>query len=339
MKFSKRVGGVIAVAIIIWLLTGLYKVDASERGIVLRFGEYHRTTLAGLKWHIPYPIETREIVNVSGNRSIEVGYRDDKRNKVLEEALMLTDDENIIDIQFAVQYILKSPQDYLFKNRSPDDAVRQVAETAIREIVGKNKMDFVLYEGREAVASSAKVLMQSMLDRYETGILISVVTMQNAQPPDQVQAAFDDAVKAGQDRERKINEGQAYFNDIVPRARGTAARIVLEGEAYSERVVLGAKGDGARFKQVLAEYQKAPLVTRERLYLDMQQQILSSTTKVLIDQKSGGNLLFLPLDKLMQRPGTSTVVQDSNPVIEEVRKPRRGLRSREAFRSREREER
>ncbi|HMK15027.1 MAG TPA: FtsH protease activity modulator HflK, partial [Burkholderiales bacterium] len=277
-------------------------------------------------------------------RTVEVGYRNNVRSKVLKESLMLTDDENIIDIQFAVQYILKSPEEYLFNNRSPDEAVLQAAETAIREIVGKSKMDFVLYEGREQVAAHATKLMQEILDRYRTGILISKVTMQNAQPPEQVQAAFDDAVKAGQDRERQKNEGQAYANDVIPKARGGAARLLQEAEGYRQRVIADAEGDASRFRQILVEYSKAPAVTRDRLYLDMMQQVLSSTNKVLIDQKSGTNLLYLPLDKLLREGGSaaSTQTQELPPraaAPEPAQQTEGTARSREAFRSREREQR
>jgi HflK protein len=214
-------------------------------GVVLQFGRYKESTDPGLRWRLPYPIQAHELVNISGVRTIEIGYRGSEKNKVLKEALMLTDDENIINIQFAVQWFLKDPVEYVFNNRHPDDAVMQVAETAIREIVGKNKMDFVLYEGREQVAVNAAKLMQEILDRYKTGILISKVTMQNAQPPEQVQAAFDDAVKASQDRERQKNEGQAYANDVIPKARGTSARLLEEAEGYKKRVIATAEGDAA----------------------------------------------------------------------------------------------
>ncbi|MFI4923394.1 MAG: FtsH protease activity modulator HflK, partial [Burkholderiales bacterium] len=242
----------------------------------------------------------------------------------------------------AVQYILKSPEDYLFNNRSPEDSVLQAAETAIREIVGKSRMDFVLYEGREQVAAHATKLMQEILDRYKTGILISKVTMQNAQPPEQVQAAFDDAVKAGQDRERQKNEGQAYANDVIPKARGGAARLLQEADGYRQRVIANAEGDASRFRQILLEYNKAPAVTRDRLYLDMMQQVLSSTNKVLIDQKSGTNLLYLPLDKLLQTEGSAAPTQELPPraaAPESAQQPESTARSREAFRSREREQR
>ncbi len=304
------IGLIVIVIALIWIGSGFYIVDASQRGVVLRFGKYLEATQAGPRWHWPFPIETVEVVSLSQVRTVEVGYRDNVKNKMLKESLMLTDDENIIDIQFAVQYFLKDPADYLFNNRAPDENVRQAAETAIREIVGKSKMDFVLYEGREQVAASTTKLIQDILDRYKSGILVSKVTMQNAQPPEQVQAAFDDAVKAGQDRERQKNEGQAYANDVVPKAKGAAARLMQEADGYKQRVIANAEGDASRFKQILVEYEKAPGVTRERMYIDMMQQILSSSSKVLVDQKSGGNnMLYLPLDKLIQSTNPGSDIQ------------------------------
>ncbi len=337
---------VVVIALLLWLASGFYIVDASQRGLVLQFGRYKESTESGLRWRLPYPIQSHELVNISGVRTIEVGYRGSERNKVLKEALMLTDDENIINIQFAVQYILKDPVEYIFNNRTPDEAVLQAAETAIREIVGKSRMDFVLYEGREQIAIKASDLMQQILDRYKTGILISKVTMQNAQPPEQVQAAFDDAVKAGQDRERQKNEGQAYANDVIPKARGTAARLMQEADGYKQRLVATAEGDASRFRQLNAEYAKAPEVTRNRLYLETMQQVYSSTSKVMVDAKGQGNLLYLPLDKLMQAVGTapmsggSDAVQSRSSVSANgepanVEKPE--TRSRDALRSRDRE--
>ena len=298
--FGGGIGLIAAIVALIWVGSGFYIVDASQRGVVLRFGKNVEVTEAGPRWHLPFPIESVEIVNLSQVRTVEVGYRDSVKNKILKESLMLTDDENIIDIQFAVQYYLSDPSAYLFNNRMPDENVRQAAETAIREVVGKSKMDFVLYEGREQVAASATKLMQEILDRYKSGILISKLTMQNAQPPEQVQAAFDDAVKAGQDRERQKNEGQAYANDVIPRASGTAARLIQESQGYKLSVIANAEGDASRFKQVLVEYEKAPTVTRERMYLDMMQQVMGNISKVMVDQKSGNSLLYLPLDKLME---------------------------------------
>jgi membrane protease subunit HflK len=337
-----RVGGsgaalLVGLVLLVWVASGFYIVDASNRGVVLRFGKFHETTQPGPRWHLPYPVETVEIVNLSQVRTVEVGYRNNVKSKVLKESLMLTDDENIIDIQFAVQYILKSPEEYLFNNRATDEAVLQSAETAIREIVGKSKMDFVLYEGREQVAAQATKLMQEILDRYKTGIQVSKVTMQNAQPPEQVQASFDDAVKAGQDRERAKNEGQAYANDVIPKAKGAAARLLEEANGHRQRVVANAEGEASRFQQVLTEYQKAPGVTRERMYIETVQQVLESTSKIIVDQKGSGSLLYLPLDKLLQAPATASALPQTQ-AAPETPAPQ-VQRSREAFRSRERESR
>jgi modulator of FtsH protease HflK len=296
---------IIGAAFVLWMLTGFYTVDASEKGVVLRFGKFKEITSEGLQWRLPYPFESHEVVNVTQVRTVEVGYRGNERAKDLREALMLTDDENIINIQFAAQYTLNDARAYLFNNRDPEASVKQAAETAMREIVGKSKMDYVLYEGREDVAKKAQLLMQKILDRYDTGIQISKVTLQNAQPPEQVQDAFNDAVKAGQNREQLKNEGQAYANDVIPKARGTAARLMEEATGYSSRVVAQAEGDASRFKQVYAEYAKAPEVTRSRMYLDVMQQIYSNTSKVLVDTKGNGNLLYLPLDKLIQASGAT----------------------------------
>ena len=293
-------GILVALVLLVWLASGVYIVDEGRRGVVTRFGKYTETTQPGARWHLPFPIEEKEIVDFSRVRTVEVGYRDNAKNKRLNEAPMLTDDENIIDVLFAVQYNLKSAEDYQFNVRKPDQIVQFVAQTAMGEVVGKAKMDFVLYEGGEQIAKSAESLMQEMLDRYSTGIFIQKVALQSVQPPDKVQAAFDDAVKAGQDRDRFRNEGQAYANDVVPRARGNAARLMEEANGYLASVVQKAEGDASRFRQILTEYAKAPGVTRERLYIDMMQSILAGTSKVLIDQKGGNNLLYLPLDKLLQ---------------------------------------
>ena len=349
--FGGGIGALIVLVLVVWLASGFYIVDASQRGVVLTFGRYSQTTEPGLRWRLPYPIQAHEIVRLSDVRVVEVGYRGSDKNRVLKEALMLTDDENIINIQFAVQWFLKDPQEYLFNNRNPDDSVLQAAETAMREVIGKSKMDFALYEGREQVAAQASKLMQEILDRYGTGIIVSKLTLQNVQPPEQVQAAFDDAVKAGQDRDRQINEGQAYANDVIPRARGNAARLMEESNGYKSRVVANAEGDASRFKQILVEYNKAPEVTRQRMYLDTMQQILSSTSKILLDTKGSGNLLYLPLDKLMQ---AAAAVPAASASGEAAAMPLRQMpnlsaevppqldsttRSRDALRSRERGER
>jgi membrane protease subunit HflK len=300
-QFGGGIGVVLGLVGLIWLATGFYVVDASQRGVVLQFGRYKETTEPGLRWRFPWPVQSHEVVNLSGVRTLEIGYRGSEKNRVQQESIMLTDDENIVAVQFAVQYLLKDPVHYVFKNRNPDDAVSQAAETAIREIVGKSKMDFVLYEGRDDIAARTQKLVQDILDRYETGIQIRSVTLQSTQPPEQVQAAFDDAVKAGQDRERQKNEGQAYANDVIPRAGGAAARLSQEAEGYRQRLIATAEGDAARFRLLQAEYAKAPEVTRERLYLETLQQVYANTSKVMIDAKGGSNLLYLPLDKLMQQ--------------------------------------
>ena len=339
-RMPRRMGGgiglLVALVVIVWLASGFYIVPEGQRGVVLRFGKFVEATMPGPRWHLPYPVESAEVVNLLGVRTVEVGYRNTVKNKVLKESLMLTDDENIVDVQFAVQYVLKSPNDYLFNSREPDEAVLQAAETAVREVVGKSSMDFVLYEGRAEVASRAAQLMQGILDRYGTGISISKVTMQNAQPPQEVQAAFDDAVRASQDRERQKNEGQAYANDVIPKARGMGARLNEEAEGYRQRVIEQAEGDASRFRQIVAEYSKAPQVTRDRLYIEAMQQIMSNTSKVIVDQKGGSNLLYLPLDKLMQQAGAAPAEAPKAAEAPQQQEPA-ATRSREAFRSRDRE--
>jgi modulator of FtsH protease HflK len=292
----------------VWFASGFYTVEEGRRGVEMTLGKYSQTTTSGLQWRWPWPIGSHEVVNAQQLRAVEVGHRNNQKTKIPQEALMLTEDQNIVDVQFAVQYTLSSPTDYLFNNKEPDEAVRQAAETAMREIVGKTKMDNVLFGTRDLLATNTRILMQQMLDRYKTGIQISSVTLQNMQPPEQVKPSFDDALRAKQDRERLKNEGEAYANDVLPKARGMAARLLEEANAHRERVVANAEGDASRFRQVLVEYEKAPQVTRERMYLDMMQQVMSSTSKILVDQKGGGgNLLYLPLDKLMQMSATTGV--------------------------------
>ncbi len=313
--YGTAIGGgallVLVLIVAVWLASGFYIVDEGRRGVVLRLGKYLETTMPGPRWHLPYPIESAEVVNVAQVRTVEVGYRGNPKNKQPQEALMLTDDENIVDVQFAIQYTIKSPEDYLFNNKNPDDNVLQAAETSIREVVGKSKMDFVLNQGRSEVASQVKKLMQEILDRYKAGINVTTVNLQGVQAPEQVQAAFEDVVRAGQDRERFKNEGQAYANDVVPKARGVAARLFEESNGYRQSVISTAQGDASRFRQILAEYERAPAVTRERMYLDTIQQVLAATSKVIVDQKSGSSLLYLPIDKLMQLSGASQAPADA----------------------------
>lgn len=328
---------ILMILVVVWIASGFYIVNEGQRGVVLQFGAYQETTQAGLRWHMPYPIESVELVDVSQVRTVEIGYRNNVRSKVLRESLMITDDENIVDIQFAVQYILNSPQDFIFNNRSPEESVLQAAETAIREMIGKSRMDHVLYEGREEVAAGAQTLMQNILDRYEIGISISRVTMQNAQPPEQVQAAFDDAVKAGQDRQRQRNEGEAYANQVIPVAAGNAARLLEESAGYKERVIASAEGDASRFEHILAEYTKSPDVMRERLYLDAMQEVLSNTSKIVVDQKNGNNLLYLPLDRLGQMREHSSAPHASHVSPSSMQDMIPDTSIRETFRGRERE--
>jgi len=339
--FGGGAGVLILLVIAVWLASGFYIVDASQRAIVLTFGKYSEQTNPGLRWRMPWPIQTDEVVNVSQVRTLEVGYRNNVRTKVLRESLMLTDDENIVDLQFAVQYTVRDAKDFLFNTRNPDEIAMRTAESAMREVIGKSKMDGILYESREEIAIKARKLMQEILDRYGTGISVSSVTIQAAQPPEQVQAAFDDAVKANQDRARQVNEGQAYANNVIPRASGSAARLMQEAQGYKQRVIANAEGETARFKDVLTEYTKAPAVTRERLYLETMQHVLSSTSKIVLDYKGSGNLLYLPLDKLMQKgdaamPSESDASQSqSAPAPTDTTSPR----SRDSLRSRDRQER
>lgn len=300
-----RAGGfsvsVLAVcAVIGWSVSGFYIVPEGQTGVVTTFGAYSKSTMPGINWHLPAPIQDVELVDVSSVRTAEIGMRGTTDR--LREALMLTDDENIVDVQFNVQYRIKpetGAKDYLFNTRAPDASVTQAAESAMREVVGRKAMDSVLFESKAEIAEAVRNSMQAMLDRYSTGIEVMSVAIQNAQPPQQVQAAFNDAVKAGQDRERQINLGEAYMNAVIPKAQGTASRLKEEAEGYKARVVETARGDADRFTSVYTEYAKAPQVTRDRIYMDAMRDIYQNVTKVYVDQKSGSNLLYLPLDKIV----------------------------------------
>ena len=291
---------VAAVAALIWFGTGFFIVQEGQQAVITRFGEIKGTREAGFNWRLPYPIERHETVALTQLRSIEIGRGTTVQGTGLKDSSMLTQDENIVDIKFTVQYRLKSAADFLFQNRNPDDAVTKAAESAIREVVGKGAMDTVLNKDRESIQRDVLASIQAQMDRYKTGIHVQTVNIQNVQPPEPVQAAFDDALKAGQDRDRLKNEGQAYANDVVPRAKGTAARLKEEADGYKANVIARAEGDAQRFKSIQVEYSKAPQVTRDRLYLDTMQQINCNVTKVVVDSKQGNNLLYLPLDKIMQ---------------------------------------
>jgi len=314
LSLGRTGGSLLAIVVVgLWIASGFYVVDQSEQGVELRFGKFQEVKPAGLRWHMPYPIELVEIVNVQQVRTVEVGYRtreggttrDGATQLVLvpREALMLTADENIIDIQFAVQYNIRDPRDLLFKVSEPaDQVVRQATESAVREIVGRSSMDFVITGGRAEIAFETRELLQNILDRYQTGITVRAVEMQNAQPPAEVKDAFDDAVRAREDEERLKNEAEAYANDIIPKSRGAAARIVQEAEAYKESVIATSQGEASRFLQVLEEYNLAPGVTRDRLYLEAMEEVLSRSTKLMVDQGSNSNnVMYLPLDQLIRR--------------------------------------
>ncbi|HEX2010877.1 MAG TPA: FtsH protease activity modulator HflK, partial [Roseateles sp.] len=283
------VGLITGVVALGWLGSGFYIVQEGQQAVVTSFGKYSKTVDAGFNWRLPYPFQANEVVPVTQLRSVEVGRNSVVQATGLRDSSMLTLDENIVDIRFTVQYRLKDARDYLFENRSPDEAVIQAAESAVREIVGKSKMDSVLYEQRDAIAAELAKSVQNQLDRLKAGILVANVNVQNVQAPEQVQAAFDDAFKAGADRERLKNEGQAYANDVIPKAQGTAARLREEAEGYKSRVEAQAEGDAQRFKSVLTEYQKAPAVTRDRLYIDTMQQVYSNVSKVMVDSRNGSN--------------------------------------------------
>lgn len=301
---------ILAVLALVWAGTGFYIVPEGQVGVVTTFGKYTRDTQPGFSWHIPYPVQDAELVDVSRVRKTEIGMYGASR---LKEALMLTDDENIVDVQFNVQYRIKphAAKEYLFRTRAPEQSVHQAAESAMREVVGRKAMDSVLFESKQEIAENVRVLMQQMLDRYETGIEVMSVAIQNAQPPEQVQAAFNDAVKAGQDRERQINEGEAYANAVIPKAKGLASRLTQEAEGYKARVVETATGESERFASILAQYEKAPRVTRDRMYIDAMREIYANARKVYVDTKSGSNLLYLPLDKLVQEGAAAVSGQSS----------------------------
>ena len=301
------VGVIAGIAVLIWLGTGFFIVQEGQQAVITQFGKYHSTVGAGFNWRVPYPIQNHELVYVSQIRSVDVGRDTIIKSTGLRESAMLTEDENIVEIKFAVQYRLSDARAWLFESKNPDVAVVQAAETAVREVVGKMKMDTALAEERDQIAPRVRDLMQTILDRYKVGVEVVGINMQQGgvRPPEQVQAAFDDVLKAGQERERAKNEAQAYANDVIPRATGTAARLKEEAEAYRERIAAQAQGDAQRFSSLLVEYKKAPQVTRDRLYTEAMQEVYSNVTKVLVDSRQGSNLLYLPLDKIMQSAGAA----------------------------------
>lgn len=311
-------GALIAVAL--WGLTGFYLVDEGSRGVVTRFGQYSDTSAPGLHWHLPVPIESVQVVNMEQQRFVEIGYRSGGRQQSLgsvpKEALMLTEDENIIDIRLAVQYQIKDAKSYLFNVSDPDATLKQVIESAQRAVIGRNTMDFVLTEGRGQIADEIKTEIQQTIDRYQAGIRVSNVSLVDAQPPDEVQSAFEDAIKAREDEQRLKNEAESYANEVVPKARGAAARLTEESEGYKQRVISRAEGEAGRFRKLQAEYEKAPEVTRERMYLDTMQEILSQTSTLLVDVQKGNSLIYLPLDKLHKSGGASNVSKEMESLVQ-----------------------
>jgi modulator of FtsH protease HflK len=288
------------IVVLIWLGTGFFIVQEGQQAVITRFGALNRTVDAGFSWRMPYPFERHETVSFTQVRSVEVGRNSVGATTGIKDSSMLTKDENIVDVRFTIQYNLKNSAQFLFENRNPDEAVIKAAESAVREVVGRFNLDDILGRNSEVLQQDVLRSVQQQMDRYLSGISVQNVNIQNVQAPEQVQAAFDDALKAGQDRDRLKNEGQAYANNVIPSARGTASRLKEEADGYKARVVAQAEGDAQRFRSIYAEYSKAPQVTRDRMYLDAMQQIYSSTTKILIDSKQGNNLLYMPLDKLMQ---------------------------------------
>jgi membrane protease subunit HflK len=304
---------IVAVVVFLWLVSGLFIVQEGQTGVVMAFGKFDHLAQPGLNWHWPYPIQSHEIVNISEARTIEIGYSGNAKNKQAGDSLMLTADENIVDTQIAVQYKIVNATDWVFNNSDPEETVKEAAESAIQKVIGRSTMETVLYGDRKQATADIRQLMQQTLDKYRIGAQVSEVSFQGIRPPEPAQAAFDDAVKAEQDRERQRSDGQAYANDIILRAKGPASRLIEEAEAYNARVVDNAEGDALRFKQILAEYQKAPGVTRDRMYLETMQQIFANTTKVVTDSKAGSNLIYLPLDKLLPQASQATEAETSAP--------------------------
>ena len=307
-------------AFIVWMATGIYIIDPAERGVVLRFGAFQTSTTQGPHWHIPYPVESVYKVNVEQVRSAEIGFRNAQNSYsggVSSESLMLTRDENMVDVKLAVQYKIANAQDYLFNVSNPELTLSHVVQSIIRQVVGDNTMDFVLTTGRDQVAQEVKTASQALINDYGLGIQITAVTMQDAQPPVQLKAAFDDVVKAREDEQRYINEARAYANDIVPKARGASQRLLAEAEAYKSEVVSKSEGESYRFTQILTEYTKAPGVTKERLYRETLEDVLSNTNKVIVDSNSN-SLMYLPIDQLINsnrvsRSGSNTSTYNQTP--------------------------
>ena len=314
----KGLGYIAAGAVVLWGLSGFYIVDEGTRGVVTRFGAFVETTTPGLNWHVPAPVEQVQVINVEQQRFIEVGYRSGSgqtMGSVPKEAMMLTKDENIVDVRLAVQYQVKDARDYAFNVLDPNSTLKQVTESVERGVIGASNMDFVLTEGRSEIVMGIKSEIQSVMDSYKAGILVTSVNLQDAQPPEQVQGAFEDAIRAREDKQRLINEAEAYSNDVVPKARGAASRIVQESEGYKEKVIARANGDVSRFGQLMVEYKKAPAVTKQRMYIETMESVLEHSDNVLVDVKGGNNIMYLPLDKMTR---TSFAEESPAPVSHDM---------------------
>lgn len=307
--FSMAALGVLAaVAVLIWALLGVYQVDEQERGVVLRFGKYYDTVQPGLHWNPPL-IDDVSQLNITRVRSASF------------HETMLTQDENIVDVKLSVQYVINDPVNFVLKVRDPERSLQHAAQSALRHVVGGISMDMVLTEGRAQIGIDVQQRLQEYLDLYQTGILVSKVTVDESKPPAQVQSAFDDVIKAREDQERVQNEAQAYANAVVPEARGGAQRQIEEANAYKEQVIANAQGEAERFNRLLTEYQKSPEVTRERLYLDAVQEVFTKTNKVMVDIEGGNNVMYLPLDKLTgqgQRASATGAVSSDSSYIREL---------------------
>ncbi|ANE55689.1 FtsH protease activity modulator HflK [Methylomonas sp. DH-1] len=327
-KVASAVGGTLAV---VWLASGFYIVDQGNRGVVTRFGAYSETTMPGPNWHIPVPFENVAIVNVEQQRFIEVGYTDSSRiNKsslIPQESLMLTADENIIAVRLAVQYQINNARDYLFNVKNNENTLKQLTESVERAVIGRNSMDFVLTEGRSQIVAEIKEQIQAGMDEYKTGISIASVNLQDAQPPEEVQGAFEDAIRAREDKQRLINEAEAYANEVIPKARGAASRIIQEAEAYEAEKIAKAKGETERFDQLLVEYEKSPAITRKRLYLEAKEKLYSSTNKVMLEAEQTNPMLYMPMPQTFQQHGSSPAASnDAEPTVEPHNADKNGMR-------------
>lgn len=344
---TKGLGFLAGGAVVLWGLSGFYIVDEGNHGVETRFGHYIGTTQSGLNWHFPAPIERVDIVNVKQQRYIEVGYRsggsEQATGSVPKEALMLTKDENYVDVRLAVQYQVKDAKQFIFNVVNPALTLKQVTESALRGVVGSSSMDFVLTQGRSEIVTLIKKEIQDVMDSYQSGVQVTSVNLQDAQPPEQVQNSFEDAIKAREDEQRLINEAEAYSNDVVPKARGAAARKIQEAEGYKEQVIAQAQGETSRFSQLLSQYIKAPEVTRKRIYIESMESVMAETNTVMIDAKGGNNLLYLPLDKMMQhqpssapaaamntQPGAADQAQAQPIAVQEQAVDRTSIRGRDA---------